>query len=135
MEPVEIVILPAGKSLDVCAALREAEKVRKMDTSHKRARRRRKKANGRPGGEVKEGAGMDMFDFLNTKILNKGVSWCDNLIPCLLASETLSSLKIMEIEDVCTGVTGTPWSQIAQISEVYTMLFGEQVRHNQGLQI
>jgi len=80
LEPVEIVVLPAGKSLDACAALKEAEKVRKIDASQKGTRRRRKKGNSRQhGGEVEEREAMDMFDFLNTKILNRGVSWCDEL--------------------------------------------------------
>ena len=42
MEPVEIVILPSGKSLDVCAELREAKKLRKpVGQVTKRRRRNR----------------------------------------------------------------------------------------------
>ncbi len=77
---MEIIVLPAGKSLDVCAALREAERVRKMDATEEvggRKRRRRKKKKG--NGTSKENGGQDkkpptnMFDFLNTKIFQRGV--------------------------------------------------------------
>ena len=78
---MEIIVLPAGKSLDVCAALREAERVRKMDATEevggRKRRRRRKKKKG--NGTSKENGGQDkkpptnMFDFLNTKIFQRGV--------------------------------------------------------------
>ena len=79
LEPVEIVILPAGKSLDVCAALKEAEKVRKMedsqDTVKRRRRKKRRNRNGRHKDQMqdRQQPAADMFDFLNTKIFSRGV--------------------------------------------------------------
>ena len=43
VEPVEIRILPPGKSLDVCAELREAGKIRRGPGEEEKGRRRRKK--------------------------------------------------------------------------------------------
>lgn len=70
MEPVEIVVLPPGKSLDVCAEMRERKKLRGVDTERQRKRRRKKER----AAEVKaanEEQKMDMFDFLNTKVFDK----------------------------------------------------------------
>ena len=47
MEPVEIVILPSGKSLDVCAEMREAKKLRKP-LEEERKRKKRKLGKGLP---------------------------------------------------------------------------------------
>ena len=44
VEPVEIVILPTGKSLDVCAELREAKKLRKPVGQVAKRRRRNRTA-------------------------------------------------------------------------------------------
>ena len=70
MEPVEIVVLPPGKSLDMCAEMRERKKLRGVDTERQRKRRRRKEraAEIKAANEAQE---MDMFDFLNTKVFNK----------------------------------------------------------------
>ena len=70
VEPVEIVILPPGKSLDVCAEMRERKKLRGVDTERQRKRRkkREKAAELKAASEEQE---MDMFDFLNTKIFKK----------------------------------------------------------------
>lgn len=70
VEPVEIVILPAGKSLDVCAEMRERKKLRGVDTERQRKRRRKreKAAEIKAATEEKK---MDMFEFLNTKIFKK----------------------------------------------------------------
>lgn len=68
MEPVEIVILPAGKSLDVCAKLREEKKVKIVDGLHKRRK------NGKKTSAV-EGP-SDMFEFLNTKVFARGMYVC-----------------------------------------------------------
>ena len=68
VEPVDIVILPSGKSLDVCAQLREAKKL--------------KNALGEPIGKKKKKSkqakmstkeGVDVFEFLNKKVLQKGM--------------------------------------------------------------
>ena len=70
VEPVEIVILPPGKSLDVCAEMRERKKLRGVDTERQRKRRRKREK----AAEIKaasEEQKMDMFDFLNTKIFKK----------------------------------------------------------------
>ena len=70
VEPVEIVILPPGKSLDVCAEMRERKKLRGVDTERQRKRRRKREK----AAEVKaasEEQKMDMFEFLNTKIFKK----------------------------------------------------------------
>ena len=80
VEPVQIVVLPTGKSLDVCAEMREAKKLRTPGAGHAGARRRRRK--GRRRGKGNEGKGeedqqkredIDVFDFLNTKLASKGV--------------------------------------------------------------
>lgn len=70
MEPVEIVVLPPGKSLDVCAEMREKKKLRGVDTDRQR-KRRRKKEKAAELKAAEEGDKMDMFDFLNTKIFKK----------------------------------------------------------------
>ncbi len=69
VNPVEIVVLPAGKSLDVCVALREANKVRKVDGEGGVAKERRRK--GLAPVEERQG---DMFDFLNNKVFSHGIS-------------------------------------------------------------
>ena len=76
IEPVEIVILPAGKSLDVCAEMRERTKLRGVDTERQRKRRRKreKAAEIKAATEEKK---MDMFEFLNTKIFKKSKILCD----------------------------------------------------------
>lgn len=76
VEPVEIVILPAGKSLDVCAEMRERKKLRGVDTERQRKRRRKreKAAEIKAATEEKK---MDMFEFLNTKIFKKSKILCD----------------------------------------------------------
>lgn len=73
MEPVEIVILPAGKSLDVCARLREEKKVKMVDGLQKK-RKKRKKKNGKSlaaSAAASEGP-ADMFEFLNTQVFARG---------------------------------------------------------------
>ena len=45
VDPLEIVILPAGKSLDVCAEMREAKKLRKPLGQVTTKRRRKRKRN------------------------------------------------------------------------------------------
>lgn len=45
VDPLEIVILPAGKSLDVCAEMREAKKLRKPLGEVTTKRRRKRKRN------------------------------------------------------------------------------------------
>lgn len=74
VEPVEIIILPAGKSLDVCAELREAKKVRMVDgveVVKRRKKKRRKKCGKASSTQDKTG---DMFQFLNTKVFSRGTS-------------------------------------------------------------
>ena len=78
MEPVEIVILPAGKSLDVCARLREEKKVKVVDGLEKEKRRKRKKGKRMPAAE--EHQPTDMFQFLNTKVFSKGL--LENIALC-----------------------------------------------------
>ena len=70
VDPVEIVILPAGKSLDVCAQLREANKVKTVDGIERRRRKKRKKKSLPAAAD--EDAPTDMFDFLNTKVFSRG---------------------------------------------------------------
>ena len=69
VEPVEIVILPAGKSLDVCAKLREENKVKTVDGLERKRRRRKRKVVP----TVAEEKPTDMFEFLNTKVFTQGV--------------------------------------------------------------
>lgn len=45
VDPLEIVVLPAGKSLDVCAEMREAKKLRKPLGQVTTKRRRKRKRN------------------------------------------------------------------------------------------
>lgn len=71
VEPVEIVILPAGKSLDVCAQLREEKKVKVVDGLQKK----RRKKGGKPSAAASEGP-TDMFEFLNTKVFTRGMYGC-----------------------------------------------------------
>ena len=77
---MQIVVLPTGKSLDVCAEMREAKKLRTPGAGQAGARRRRKRKGRR--GKGNEGKGeedqqkredTDVFDFLNTKLASKGV--------------------------------------------------------------
>lgn len=70
LEPVEIVILPPGKSLDVCAEMRESKKLRGVDTERQR-KKRRKKEKAAEMKAAEEEQKMDMFDFLNTKVFKK----------------------------------------------------------------
>lgn len=70
VEPVEIVILPAGKSLDVCAQLREEKRVKVVDGLQKRRRRRKGKAN--KTSSARDEGPTDMFEFLNTKVFSRG---------------------------------------------------------------
>lgn len=70
MEPVEIVILPAGKSLDACVELREARKVRTVDCVQRvRRKKRKKKKTGTVSAEVDKKY-SDMFEFLNTEVFS-----------------------------------------------------------------
>lgn len=70
LEPVEIVVLPPGKSLDVCAEMREKKKLRRVDSERQR-RRRKKKEKAAEMRASEEEQKMDMFDFLNTRIFRK----------------------------------------------------------------
>lgn len=73
VEPVEIVILPSGKSLDVCAELREAKKVKVVDGIEKVKKRKRKKKKKVPLVD-EDKKPMDMFEFLNTQIFPSDTS-------------------------------------------------------------
>ena len=77
VEPVEIVILPAGKSLDVCAQLREEHKVKTVDGVERPRKKRKKKKVLPVSAEEKP---TDMFEFLNTKVFSRGV-WCGVVAP------------------------------------------------------
>lgn len=72
VDPVELVILPAGKSLDVCAELREAKKIKTVNglEAKKKKRRKKKKVDGMV--TATEDAPRDMFEFLNTKVFSQG---------------------------------------------------------------
>ena len=72
VEPVDIVILPSGKSLDVCAQMREAKKL-KNALGEKIGKKRRKPAKSITTEEQPNKEGVDLFEFLNKKILKKGV--------------------------------------------------------------
>ncbi len=80
MEPVEIVILPAGKSLDVCAKLREAKKVKTVDGLERRKKRKKKK---KVLPTVAEEKPTDMFEFLNTKVFSRGIIALQCLSLCI----------------------------------------------------
>ena len=75
LEPVEIVVLPPGKSLDVCAEMRERKKLRGVDTERQK-KKRRKKEKAAELKAAEEEQKMDMFDFLNTKIFKKSECCC-----------------------------------------------------------
>ena len=66
--PVEITILPAGKSLDACAEIRERKG---QQEAGKRKKRKKKVAKVTKDEEKTEGP-TDMFEFLNTRIFKKG---------------------------------------------------------------
>ena len=68
MTPVEITILPAGKSLDVCAEIRE----RKGQQEAGKRKKRKKKIKQVTKDEEKTNEPTDMFEFLNTRIFKKG---------------------------------------------------------------
>ncbi len=69
MAPVEIIILPSGKSLDACAEIRE----KKQTESGKRTKRAKGvKHTAKDEGQVEKSA--DMFEFLNTRIFKKSRS-------------------------------------------------------------
>lgn len=73
VDPVELVILPAGKSLDVCAELREAKKIKTvngLEAKKKKRRKKKKKVDGMVAAT--EDAPRDMFEFLNTKVFSQG---------------------------------------------------------------
>lgn len=68
VEPVDIVILPAGKSLDVCVQMREAKKLKNAlgePVGKKKRRKHTKSLEGQPSTEEH----VDLFQFLNKKIL------------------------------------------------------------------
>ena len=92
---MEIVVLPAGKSLDVCAEMREKKKLRGVDTEHQRKRRRKKEkvAELKAAEENK----MDMFDFLNTKIFKKSKTYNVACPPFLLPLYVATLLKFISI--------------------------------------
>ena len=62
VEPVEIVVLPAGKSLDVCMELREHKKVKTVDGLEKKKKKR--------SSAVADKKPTDMFEFLNTTVFS-----------------------------------------------------------------
>lgn len=72
LNPVEIIVLPPGKSLDACAEIREAKKGGTSEEV-KREKKRKKKPVVAKQQPVQEQT--DMFEFLNTKIFNKGTCW------------------------------------------------------------
>lgn len=70
VEPVEIVILPSGKSLDVCAQMREAKKIKNaLGELVGKKRRKQAKAKILPSEGQPSTEGADLFEFLNKKIL------------------------------------------------------------------
>ncbi|XP_064395367.1 zinc finger CCCH-type with G patch domain-containing protein-like isoform X2 [Halichondria panicea] len=64
--PVEIIILPSGKSLDACAEIREKKQA---ESGKRRKRTKGVKHTAKDEGQVEESA--DMFQFLNTRIFKK----------------------------------------------------------------
>ena len=80
VEPVEIRVLPAGKSLDACAEIREAKKVGKSEGERKK-RKKKKKRSVMDQQSTQEHT--DMFDFLNKKIFNKGTCFCVCVYACV----------------------------------------------------
>lgn len=72
VEPVEIVVLPPGASLDVCAKLREEKKVKKLADGTEVVKRKRRKKKNVEGVQVAEKK-TDMFEFLNTKIFSSNL--------------------------------------------------------------
>ena len=85
VEPVQIVVLPAGKSLDMCATLRAAQSAREEGEGQggmaRRPRKRRKgeKREQMSLDEDRRRESADMFDFLNTKIFTQGECPCTGL--------------------------------------------------------
>ncbi len=69
MAPVEIIILPSGKSLDACAEIREKKQA---ESGKRRKRTKGVKHTAKDEGQVEESA--DMFQFLNTRIFKKSRS-------------------------------------------------------------
>lgn len=72
VEPIEIVVLPPGASLDVCAKLREEKKVKKLADGTEVVKRKRRKKKNVEGVQVAEKK-TDMFEFLNTKIFSSNL--------------------------------------------------------------
>ncbi len=72
--PVEITILPAGKSLDACAEIREGKKTQ---SGKRRKRNKRIKQATKEEEQMEEPA--NMFEFLNTRIFKKGIGLVQNI--------------------------------------------------------
>ena len=60
VEPVEIILLPTGKSLDACAELREKNKLKQPF--------KRKKTKGNQNSKVEQVPVQDVFDFINNTL-------------------------------------------------------------------
>ncbi|CAI8055899.1 Zinc finger CCCH-type with G patch domain-containing protein [Geodia barretti] len=72
VEPVEIKILPPGKSLDMCAEMREEGKLRKAPGQEKEGRRRRRRKRRLvETSRIEEEKRVNVFDFLNAKLQKK----------------------------------------------------------------
>lgn len=63
VEPVEILVFPAGKSLDVCMELREDKKIKKVDGLVKKRKKR-------SSAVVADKKPTDMFEFLNMTVFS-----------------------------------------------------------------
>ena len=63
VDPLEIVILPARKSLDVCAEMREAKKLRKPLGQVTTKRRRKRKRNLETGLQLQQGQQVNFSSF------------------------------------------------------------------------
>ena len=91
VEPVEIKILPPGKSLDMCAEMREMGKLRKAPGQEKEGRRRRRRKRrlvetsrieevciyhcqnvSCAKFSISQEKRVNVFDFLNAKLQKKG---------------------------------------------------------------
>ena len=67
LEPVPIEILPAGKSLDACAAIKEEQRLMKVD-KEKQRKRRKKRRNKLPDSKTstEEQVGIRSHEFAGT---------------------------------------------------------------------
>lgn len=75
LEPIPIVILPSGRSLDACAAIRDGKKLQTHQGKRKRKKNRglmKKQKLAWALEQTRQEQQTDVFDFLNQKLAPRG---------------------------------------------------------------